>query len=149
MIACANSLTPQTGVTVIPLSTAPIAARASPSSGTSPTIGPRRPWPLSNCARIAEPSTMIRWTGAFTLSPMPARCADPRWSCGSGMLKPGRIVLNIRGMKPFGEHGPRWPRAESSRSKVWVAFIWLAMRRTMRPLPYCGSGRDGWTSPLP
>ena len=46
-----------TGATVTRSSTAPAAAHASASFGTSPTTGPRPPWRPSSCAKPARPNT--------------------------------------------------------------------------------------------
>ena len=65
----------RTAAIAIHFSTAPTAARASPSRAAFPMTARRPPWRNSRCARNARRSTTIRPTGASTRSPMPARFA--------------------------------------------------------------------------
>lgn len=73
--ACANCSTPPTVAITTPLSTAPTAGRALPSSGRClMTERPRR-WIAFLCAPSALQSMATRLTGAFMRSPMPALTA--------------------------------------------------------------------------
>ncbi len=72
-----NAATRRIGATATPSSTAPTAARASPSPAPRPTIARPPPWPASPVpglpARVRRPGA----TAASTPSPTPARAAAP------------------------------------------------------------------------
>ena len=72
-----NSAIRPTGATGTRSSTAPTAARGSPSSPRCPTTARRRPWRPSRCAPTAPANTTTRPTADSTPSPCAARDCGP------------------------------------------------------------------------
>ena len=73
--ACTNCSTPLIDAITTPLSTAPTAARALPSSGRCPMTERLPLWTAFPCAPSAPRSMATHLTGAFTRSPMPVLIA--------------------------------------------------------------------------
>ncbi len=139
--ACANCSIPPTDAITTPLSTAPTAARALPSSARCLMIERPPLWIAFPCAPNAPRSMPTHLTGAFMRSPMPA-------------LTAGRILPGARRQAAWCSRAQRRRRLSATRaslatllssavsscsrpaallpSRAWADSIWLATPPTSK-----------------
>ncbi len=147
-----------TAATATPSSTAPTAARVSPSSMPSPTTGPTLRCASSPCATPAAPNMKTPPTAASTRNPTPVLCAGR--TCGWKRMSEWanqrianyelRITNHVSRGTRLHSNGPEhccWT-AKLWRSRGWAGFIWRAMRPMRRRCGRCGSASAGPTSRL-